>query len=581
MKRALLFFLPVLMVFHAKAQKVDWQDEYDNAKRFYQEGKYALAMESFKPLITESDEHNYEPYASFYYSLAAYNENYLPLAKDMLLQLKSRYRNWDQINEANYWLAGIYFEQDQQYQALNILKEIRDADWSEDVAGLKYKYFAEITDIEQLKQLYLDNKDDEVLGRLTAKAISKQTLVNQDQKLLNDIIERFDFSPGDFNVMEVSKSIFKDEYKVAVLLPFMNDDLEANLRRKVNQFVIDLYNGIKLAADSLNGEGKNIKLYAYDTKRSARVTKELVEKDEMKGMDLIIGPLYAQTIDVVNEFSFQNKINVINPLSSNSNVIGDNPFAFLFYPSNEAIGRAGAEYAIAHVAPKPGIIFYEDNPNDSAMAYAYKQRIEQDSIKIIAVKGMKKDETRQVLDMLLIANQKVTSSTDSAAREAYTIKLDSIGHIFVAGDNDLISSKVLSAVETRGDTIVVIGSAGWLSLPVIQYETYQKLGVALYAPNYFDKLTGNYAEFRRKYILRHKIIPSKYAEIGYELMYVMGHSLDKYGKYMQVGWREHGKMHGFLTDGIDYHGSNDNLVIPVLRFDEAGMNIITHDNQQK
>ena len=577
MKKSILIYLLVVCAMHGYAQKVAWETEYQKGKQFYKEGKHALAMEVFKPLIEESEEHAYEPYASFYYALAAYHENYLPLAKDMLLQLKTRYRNWQQLDEANFWLAHIYFDQKQYYQALNALKEIRGDEWKEDIAGLKYEYFSQIEEAGLLQQLYMDNEDDEVLGKLLAKHIASQSLVNQDQKLLAEIIERFELNPASYNVMDVQKSEFKDEYKVAVLLPFMNDDLEPNLKRKVNQFVIDLYNGIKLAADTLKAQGKHIRLYAYDTKRSARVTKEIVEQEEMKGMDMIIGPLYAQPIAIVNEFSFQNKINVINPLSSNADVIGDNPFAFMFYPSNEAIGRASARYAAAHTNAKPAIVFYEENENDSAMAYAYKQRIEQDSIKVIAMRGMRKDETRQILDMLLIANQKVTSSTDSAAREAYTIKLDSIGHIFVASNNDLISSKVLSAVETRGDSIVVIGSADWMNLPVIKYDTYQKLGVVLYAPNYFDKLTRNYGDFRRRYVLKHKVIPTKYAEIGYELMYLMGNSLDKYGKYMQVGWRKEGYMPGFLTDGIDYSGSNDNLRIPILHFDNHGMNIIVHD----
>lgn len=565
----------------AVAQSDSWQQKYLNAKAFYSESKYALAMEAFKPLIDDQDGNYFAPYASFYYALSAYKNDYLPLGKDMLLQVKSRYPSWSKIDEVNYWLGLIYMEQGQYNQAIYSLNEIRSKDYESDIASLKLKYFSRIEDKQEVKELFETNPNEQILGYLVAKNIADESLVNQDRRTLNAIIDQFNLDPAEFNAIEIRKSVFKDSYKVAVLLPFMTTDLEPNLKRKVNQFVLDLYQGIELAVDTLKAQGVAIELHAYDTKRSERVTNEIIGKEEMKGMDLIIGPLYPRPIELVNDFSFKSAINVISPLSSSSKVIGNNPFAFLFSPSNETIGRASARYAAKNVEKKPGIIFYSDNPNDSANAFAYKQRIEADSFQIIATKKIKKDSSKLILDMLLIENVKITDASNEEAKEDYGIKPDSIGHIYVASSNDLISSKVLSAVETRGDSIVVIGSADWLKLASIKYDTYNRLGTVLYAPNHNVLGSEEYRAFRKDYIFKHRDIPNKYAEIGYELMYIMGNSLKEHGKYFQLDWREKGQIEGHLTTGFDYSNSNDNLVVPFLMFEEEEIKIVLENDIKK
>ena len=288
----------------------------------------------------------------------------------------------------------------------------------------------------------------------------------------------------------------------------------------------------------------------------------------MLGMDLIIGPLYSQCIEVVNDFSYKNKINVINPLSSNSDVIGQNPFAFLFSPSNETVGRKSAEYVIENLNKKPGMIIFEDDPTYMAIAAAYAKRAAKDSLNIIIVKKIEKGGSREILDMLLIENAKLRDASSEEAKEKYEIQLDSIGHIFVATNDNLISSKVLSAVETRGDSITVIGSVNWLEMPVIKYDMYSKLGTVLYAPNYILNNTPAYEAFRNSYIHKHKEVPNKYAELGYEIAQLTSRALYKYGKYFQLGWKDNGKVPGYLSAGFDFTLSNDNLKVPMLTFDE-------------
>jgi len=544
--------------------------QYQDAKAFYVDGKYNLAMEAFKPLIQAEDNNPYTPYASFYFALSAYNEGYLPLAKNMLLQIKKQSPKWSRTPEVNIWLAKIHFENKDYNSALQVLSSVE----SDFTTKLKKYEVKKIDDIDQMKELYTNHSDDNVIAEELAYRISQQSLASRDQLLLTELIERHDLDHKKLDVSVITKTVYKDEYHVALLLPFMVENLEPNERRKVNQFVLDFYEGIKVAVDTLSKSGVDIELHAYDTKRDTIETARILKKEELKGMDLIIGPLFTSQIEIVKEFAYRNKINLINPFYSNSEIIGNNPFSFLYKPTSETVGEQAAEYVINNARNKVGIIYYGDGKQDEVMAQAYKARIEKDSFNIITYKRIKKDSSRSILDMLLISDGKIKEASTEEAKEKLTIGLDSVGHIFVASNDDLISTKVISAVETRGDSIMVVGSAAWLDLPAISYETYLRLNTVLYAPAYISTRSNDYDAFRNHYLQKHRKTPPKYAEEGYELMMLLGKSLDEYGKYFQLGWGKKNNIPGAISFGYNYQNSNSNTLVPILTFEDGDMRTI-------
>lgn len=554
----------------------DQAGQFSRAKGFFKNGRYNLAMEAFQPLVQSQKPNDYTIYASYYYAIAAYREGYVPMAKNMFLQVKQKYPRWNKIDEVHLWLASIYFENGDYRQALREVQDIDSRKLEDLAARLKKYHLYQIEEIDDLNGLQSYFPEDEVLAEVLVSKLAAQPLVNQDRKLLNELIEEFDFDRRAFNVVQVSEPVFKDSYKVAVLFPFMVDRLEPNTRKKVNQVVLDLYEGIKLAADSLQGQGLDIELYAYDTETDSATTAEIVAQHELKSMDLIIGPLFEKPIRVVNDFSYKNQINMINPLSTSAENIGNNPFSFLFHPSNESIGRKAAKYVAENSVRKTGVIFYSDNPNDSAMAYAYKEEIGAAGFKILETRGLAKENTRAVLDILLIEGSKITT-VNARNEDQLTIPLDSLGHIFVASNEELISSKVITAVETRGDDILVVGSAGWLEHAVIDYNVYARLGVVLYAPNYINVNSDNYSAFRDAYVRKHRKAPVEVVEDGYDLMMLVGSSLEKYGKYFQLGWNDSGNIDGYISTGYNFSNSNDNKLAPLLKFNGDGTSEIIRE----
>ncbi|MDX1627924.1 MAG: ABC transporter substrate-binding protein [Fulvivirga sp.] len=555
-------------------EKDPLKESYQDAKRLFDQRAYSLAMEAFKPLIQERENNPYSVYASYYYAIAAYREGYLPMAKNMFLQIKELFPEWSKISEVDIWLSHVYFELKDFDQALRLVNKIDQKGAETFAVDLKRYHIAQLDSIDTLKRLHQQFPEDKIIARMLALKIAALPLTQRDQELLEDLIVRFNLNPESLDVPFIRKTVFKDKYRVAVLLPFMVDRLEPTDRPKVNQIILDFYNGLRLAADSLKQAGINIELLAYDTKRNEATTAEILSKEELQQVDLIIGPLFSGPRELVKSFSYEHEINVMNPFFTHADLIAQNPFSFMYNPTNEIIGRQTADYVAEHVKNKVGIIFYGDSEQDSITAEAYKKEIEKDSFNIIIHKKISKENTREILDILLISDVKVKEVSREGGKGKLTIGMDSVGHVFVASADELISTKVVSAVETRGDSIKIVGPASWLESEAINYDTYGRLKAVLYAPSYVVHDTLNYEAFKNNYIKRHKQYPKKEAAYGYDMMMLLAKSLNDYGKYFQLGWQEAGYLPGELTLGYKFVDSRANELLPILEFNKEVMEVL-------
>lgn len=129
------------------------------------------------------------------------------------------------------------------------------------------------------------------------------------------------------------------------MLPFGYRDDSLRRVQMQNAWTTAMFQGARLAIDKLKREGINVHLNVFDTRASDYDLKELMRSGDLDELDLIIGPVTFDAVQEVAAFAKEKQINFINPLSSNTDVLVDNPFAFLYYPGNEALGLRAAEYA--------------------------------------------------------------------------------------------------------------------------------------------------------------------------------------------------------------------------------------------
>ena len=568
MRKVTYVFLVALFQISAFGQ-VDYTKQYFNAKNLFREGKYNLAMESFKPLLNSDRSNQYSEYATFYYALSAYNLGYKSLAKTNFNQIKTLHPSWDKMDEVNFWIGRINLEDKDYFQGLKILSMVQDKNLQASINSMKTKSISEISDVETLKMMREEYPKDTVVAKVLATALAKDLQNPENKALLETIIKQFNFQRTAF-IPEAPKTFYRDVYSVSVLLPFMVNTLDPSPTLKRNQAVLDLYEGMKLAVDTLGKQGTKISLRAYDTERSVERIKSVLNHEELKNTDLIIGPFFQEENKPIVDFSLANKINTFNPLHNNSELIGVNPFAFMYQPSLEMLGKKSGEFLANYSKKKTCMVFYGTSRRDSVLAANFIQSASEKGLNIVASQRLTKEGSKSVLTILATP----TEYDEFRYPKEFTLKKDSLGAIFVASDDALIYAKVISSIETRGDQIVVLGSEAWLDQHTVDLQKYQHLPVVLTAPNVSGLEKPASKAFVRKFVRTHGRPPSTYAGIGYELMLFLGNQLKKNGVYFQEALTKAGVIPGYLTEGYDYQYGRSNALVPFIKFDEGSMKVI-------
>ncbi len=256
------------------------------------------------------------------------------------------------------------------FQGLKMLNNIKDKSFQNDVVALKANALKNVNDIETLKMMREEHPKDDIITKQLARALSNNINDPTNKALLESLIQTNNLKRSDY-IPEAPKSFTKETYSVSVLMPFMANTLEPTTTKKRNQIVLDFYEGMKLAVDTLSTQNVNISLRAYDSERDNNKIKTILNTDELKNTDLIVGPFFQEEAKPILDFALANKINVLNPFVNNSDLISNNPYSFLFQPSFETIGSKSGEFLASYAVKKNCLVFSGPTKRDSILTASF------------------------------------------------------------------------------------------------------------------------------------------------------------------------------------------------------------------
>lgn len=587
----IFFFITAISVYAQSRQA-----EYLEAKRQFSLENYGASKSAFQSL---SDDEFFGAYSSFYFALSAYELGEVKQATDMWKQIQIKEPNWEQNSEVDYWLSKAFLSQKKYYEAFKYAEKLPEPIG----ASLIDFHFKELS-ASALDSAYALNPNNKKIASYLAKAISKQPYEQRDHLLLIELSEKFGF-PLKGNSLDLPL-IKKDTYAVGVVLPFMFESLDQPQTVLRNAIILDLYQGMELAQRDLKRKNISLELFPFDTQKSAAKTKVILKNESLKLADVIIGPLYPEPNELVSDFSAANEITMINPLSSNSSLIGSNPYSYLFKPSYETQGRIAGEYATSQFTKNRKAFIFFESERDSLVAAAYKNSIERDSFFVVRFERLtregalevQRDFTEQVefrLDTLYGKNE-IDSIAQLPGRyvrnrvlrdektgrvlknnkgedklEYYELKFkverDSIGHIFAATTSNLLANNLISLVEVRSDTIGLIGYDSWLNFNLLSYDQMERIEASMISTSFFDKSQFDYKRIERKFVNEVGDKPNEYHLTGYELIMQLGILMKENGKYFQRGLINGDFSKGIIMEGIKYGGFNDNQIVPIIQLE--------------
>ncbi|PVY39085.1 ABC transporter substrate-binding protein [Pontibacter virosus] len=558
LKHAAGLLLVAALALPVQAQQ-DYSTTYSNGKVLIEQERYDKAMAELLPITQAGPKNQYAPEASYLYAIAALKANKLPEARRMLQQLQGQHPNWPNQPEASYLLGNVLFEQGDYEQALAELKSLRSAKLQGDADNLKRHYLMRITDRATFEQLLQRYPDDKAVAQTFADKLLSGWYRPEDKTTLESIVSKHRL---DRNRYLSANAMRKQAYNVAALLPFQLDQDLGQAARK-NQFATDLYAGMKMAQDSLKRQGVNINLFAYDAGTDTTAVKRLLENSELKGMDLVIGPVYRSSAKIAARFAAQNNVNVVNPLSQELEVAGQNPNVFLFESSVATQARQAATYAYNTFEPKTAIILYEGSKDDIAFSQFYREQFLKLGGKVAAYKKI---------------NSAQSSATASVFKE---LNLENVGHLAVFSDQMTAAANTVSTLQSRAATLPLVTFESWLGIGQLTLRQLDDLEIYFVNPKYIDQMSPAVRHFRKRYAARYNMPPSPYAYAGFEMMYYFGTLLQNYGSRFNLALGSEGLRPGVFYKGIGYTDRaaqnevrRDNQFIPITKLENLQLTIV-------
>lgn len=322
----------------------------------------------------------------------------------------------------------------------------------------------------------------------------------------------------------------KNTYKVALILPFLLADataaIEAPEQKDPSDFesfnYFQFYAGFMLAADSLEKYGLHAQIQVLDGDKlnDTLTIRQTLRKPGMDKLDLMVGPMYANSFSVAARFARKNAIGIINPLSRRENIVEGNPFVIKSQVSSAGIALKLSSF-IMHKYPNATIIAVRNDNKE------YKTLINEFALEIKT--GIASHSFKGNL-------QEVTYSKEMMAGLGKKLKSNTKNIIIFFSNNKTNVPNFVSLLNplSKSNDILLMGMDGWEEFE-LETEFLVNLNFHQITSTFVDYESEAVKQFTTRFRNKYGAEPlaSKYAFLGYDTGWYFLTSLMKYGdKYI-------------------------------------------------
>lgn len=320
-----------------------------------------------------------------------------------------------------------------------------------------------------------------------------------------------------------------------------------NIDQKAVSF-LEFYEGALLAIDSLQRKGMNIELHVFDASNQKMISS-LLQLDEFRELNLIIGPVYPEFQESVASFAAKNRIPMISPLSSSGNFEKNNSWYFKVQPDKDYQIEQTAAYIASEFTSRNFILLQESEKSTSAearLAQLSKDRLEGKS-----GKNMFHEYNFQVHGI-----NAIKPILDETGENIFVVPTDNEAHVSVAVTN-------LTALAEHYN-IVLMGTPGLLKLKSIPTENYHRIRFRYLSPYFVDYTNPLVRRFVGQYRETFSAEPTQFSFQGFDVSYYFLSALHRYGQdfrsclpdypmeltQMAFHFRRVSPMGGFMNHGL-------------------------------
>lgn len=548
-------FLLILFfsLFFVKSHAQDQLASYNRAKNLIGYGNYKEAMDLLRPYLDVTQFGELSNYASYHFAHAAFLNSQYTLSKATLSPLLEK-KAWKRIEDANYLMALIHFEEGNNSEALNTILQITDPVIKSEAENASFNYLKEASLSYLVGNIKKYESNRGFLFALKTQLESQTVMSSNDRSVYNQIKD-VKLDPQNNTPERTLRAKNNGVLDVAIVLPFNYGGGIGVSNIGAGNFIFDLYQGIDFAMKRAVKEGVQLNVKTFDTERNPSKINSIFADPFFDQVDLIIGPLYPEETDVVAKFAQKNRIPFINPLSNVDDKLDTYEFAYLFRPSISSISEGVFEYARKFIQGKRIAIGYSNSTRDEQLA-----------------KKMVSDATKYGLQ--IVANQEITDKnirtffTDLNLRSGNaTAKADVI---IILSDDPNVASPTFGLLESISGNTPVMVMDTWLFFNFANFEMLQNQNFHFISNNTIRFASSQVEEFREAFFKENQIYPSLNAHLGYELMNWVTITINsRKGFDFRKNLNEIGRSEGRISYGLDFRNSRNNKFVPILKLENG------------
>ena len=303
--------------------------------------------------------------------------------------------------------------------------------------------------------------------------------------------------------------------KAAIVLPF-NTDGTGTKDEQVR--MVEYYEGFLMAVDSLKEKGVSIDLYTYDSGKTTASVKQILNKPEMKTMDIIFGPAHADQVKPMAEFAEKNNLRLVVPFTSKGDDVFNNPSVYQINTPQSYLYSEVYEHYLRKF-PNAHVVFLDANTGHTDKADFIKGLKEELKSRQMTFKELKGEDINPEGMKLVVDSLRENVIIPTSGRNVALIKI--------------LPQMIVTSREHPSYNMKLFGYPEWQTYTDDHLASFFELDTYFYSSFYTNNLFPEAIRFinayRKWYSKDMANTFPKYGMLGFDTAYFFLLGLHKYG----------------------------------------------------
>ncbi|OFX24385.1 MAG: hypothetical protein A2033_12710, partial [Bacteroidetes bacterium GWA2_31_9] len=356
----------------------------------------------------------------------------------------------------------------------------------------------------------------------------KDSIVKADttniENIISNALNNIPSITSKYSCDSIQKTTNKKVIKIGLLIPIFTNintlvDIEKAVQNEQGFYphthFLDFYEGALLAIDTLRKQNISVELYVFDSKNDTATIKKILENNELKQVDLIIGTFYHQFLDFVSEFGKKYNIPIVSPLNSKDSFNESNHNTYTYIPDFNTQINLFSSIIADKYSDKNIICICSDTINELDIIKSFKSIILKDSL------------TKKISFNIVNYIKKEFATVEKL------LKTDNENIIFIPSTDQAFVTNIVTKLSLKAERIPItlIGLPVWRKYDNIELDYLHKLKFHTFTNAFVDYNDIATINMIKEYRFMFKSEPSNpYSFMAYDIVNIFAKAINNYDK---------------------------------------------------